>query len=133
MQPYLLPNTLDCLRRAIGLAGAYRLTGAGCKKDFNKGVLPVAHIWSHIKEGDGVKHQDLEVISQFGEGEKFRIASKLSSELRIRYGPWLKPWPRTTPLHTNLAADVAKLSVWCCARTGGGGTPKLVQAGYAPL
>jgi hypothetical protein len=22
-------------------------------------------------------------------------------------------------LHTNLAADVAKLGVWCCARTGG--------------
>ena len=36
VQPYLLPNRLDCLRRAIGLAGAYRLTGAGCKKDFNK-------------------------------------------------------------------------------------------------
>jgi hypothetical protein len=52
-QPYPLPNTLDCLRRAIGLTGAYRLTGAGCKKDFNKGVLLVAHIWSHIKEGDG--------------------------------------------------------------------------------
>ena len=97
VQPYLLPNTLDCLRRAIGLAGAYRLTGAGCKKDFNKGVLPVAHIWSHIKEGDRVKHQDLEVISQFGEGEEFSIASKSSLELRIR-GPWLKPWPRTTPL-----------------------------------
>jgi hypothetical protein len=52
VQPYLLPNTLDCLRRAVGLAGAYRLTSAGCKKVFNKGVLPVAHIWSHIKEGD---------------------------------------------------------------------------------
>ena len=36
VQPHLLPNTLDCLRRAIGLAGAYRLTDAGCKKDFNK-------------------------------------------------------------------------------------------------
>jgi len=60
---------------------AYRLTGAGCKKDFNKGMLPVTYIWSHIKEGDGVKHQYLEVISQFGEGGKFRIASKLSSEL----------------------------------------------------
>ena len=23
-------------------------------------------------------------------------------------------------LHTNLAADEAKLGVWCCARTGGG-------------
>jgi hypothetical protein len=42
VQPYLLPNTLDCLRRAVGLTGAYRLTGASCKKDFNKGVLPVA-------------------------------------------------------------------------------------------
>ena len=25
-------------------------------------------------------------------------------------------------LHTNLAADEAKLGVWCCARTGGGDT-----------
>ena len=30
-------------------------------------------------------------------------------------------------LHTNLAADEAKLGVWCCARAPGG-TPKLVQA-----
>jgi len=40
--------------------GAYTLTGASYKKDFNKGVLPVAYIWSHIKEGSGVKHHDLE-------------------------------------------------------------------------
>jgi hypothetical protein len=53
VQPYLLPNTLDCLRRAVGLMGAYRLTGASCKKDFNKGVLLVAYIWSRVKEGDG--------------------------------------------------------------------------------
>jgi len=58
---------LDCLRRVIGLTGAYALTSAGCKKDFNKGVLPVTYIWSHIEEGNGVKHQDLEVMSQFGE------------------------------------------------------------------
>jgi len=38
------------------------LTGAGCKKDFNKGVLPVTYIWSHIEEGNEVKHQDLEVM-----------------------------------------------------------------------
>ena len=44
VQPYLLLNTLDCLRRAIGLVGVYRLTGAGYKKDFNKGILPVAYI-----------------------------------------------------------------------------------------
>ena len=71
--------------------GVYTLTGVGCKKDFNEGVLPVAHIWSHIKEGNGVKHQDLEVILQFGSGEEFRIASKSSSELRIQGGPWFKP------------------------------------------
>ena len=63
-------------------------TGAGYKKDFkNKGVLPATYIWSHIKEGNGVKHQDLEVVSQFSRGEEFRIASKSSSELRIRGGP----------------------------------------------
>ena len=37
-------------------------------------------------------------ITTFGEGEEFRIALKSSSELRIRGGPWLKPWPHTTPL-----------------------------------
>ena len=78
--------------------GVYTLAGAGCKKDFNEGVLLVTYIWSHIKEGNGVKHQDLEVMSQFGEREEFSIALKSSLELRIRGGPWLKPWPRTTPL-----------------------------------
>ena len=39
VQPYLLPNTLDCLKRVVSLTGAYRLTSTGCKKDFNKGVL----------------------------------------------------------------------------------------------
>jgi hypothetical protein len=37
---------------------------AGYKKDFNKGILPVAHIWSHIKKGNRVKHQDLEAVSR---------------------------------------------------------------------
>ena len=36
--------------------GAYTLASAGCKKDFNKGVLPVAYMRSYIKEGNGVKH-----------------------------------------------------------------------------
>jgi len=70
MQPYLLPNTLNCLRREIGLIGAYTLTSAGCKKDFNKGVLPVAYMRSHIKEGNKVKHQDLEAISRLLVREK---------------------------------------------------------------
>ena len=72
-------------------AGAYTHTGAGYKKDFNKCVLPITHIWSHIKEGNGVKHQDLEVILQFGREDEFRIASKSSLELRIRGRPWFKP------------------------------------------
>jgi hypothetical protein len=38
-------------------------------------------------------------ITTFGEEEEFRIASKSSSELRIRGGPWLKPWPRITQLN----------------------------------
>jgi len=42
--------------------GAYTLTSAGYKKDFNKGVLPVAHIRGHIEEGNKVKHHDLEQI-----------------------------------------------------------------------
>ena len=58
-------------------------------------------------------------ITTFGEGEKFRIASKLSSELRAANSMWAV----AQALHTNLAADVAKLGEWCCARTG---TPKLV-------
>lgn len=44
--------------------GAYTLTSAGYKKDFNKGVLPVAYIWSYIKEGTEVKHHDPEQISR---------------------------------------------------------------------
>ena len=63
-QPHLPPNTLNCLRGAISLMGAYTLTSAGYKKDFNKGVLPVAHIWSHIEEGSGVKHHNPEQISR---------------------------------------------------------------------
>jgi len=74
------------------------LTSAGYKKDFNKGILLITHIWSHIKEDNGVKHQDPEVMLQFDRGEGFRMASKSSSELPIRGGPWLKPWPRTTRL-----------------------------------
>jgi hypothetical protein len=64
-------------------------------------------------------------ITTFGEEEEFGIASKSSSELRIRGGPWLKPWQRTTPLPassaSNLAADVdvARLGV-LRARKGGG-------------
>ena len=53
-------------------------------------------------------------VTTFSEEEEFRIASKSSLELRILGRPWLKPWSRTTPflaLHTNLAADVAKLGV----------------------
>jgi hypothetical protein len=76
-------------------------------------VLPVAHIWSRIKEGDGVKHQDPEVISQFGKGEKSRIASKLSSQLDVGRGssPGHVLHHFLLALHANLAADVAKLGV----------------------
>ena len=55
---------LNYLRGVIGLMGIYTLTSAGCKKDFNKDILLVAYIWSHIKEGSGVKHYDLEQISR---------------------------------------------------------------------
>lgn len=54
------------------MTGAYTLTGAGCKGDFNKGVLLVTRIWGRIGGGDGVKHQDLEMMSQLGGGEEFR-------------------------------------------------------------
>ena len=52
-------------------------------------------------------------ITTLGE-EEFRIALKSSQELRIRGGPWPKPWPRTTPLPA---------SIRCTLRThrGGGG------------
>jgi hypothetical protein len=39
-------------------------TGSAGYKDFNKGILSVAHIWSHIKKGNRVKHQDLEAVSR---------------------------------------------------------------------
>lgn len=44
-----------------------------------------------------------------------------SSELEVDRGssPDHVPHPFMLALHTNLAADVAKFDVWCCARTGG--------------
>ena len=42
--------------------GVYTLTGAGCKKDFNKGMLPVVHMRGYIEESNKVKHHDLEQI-----------------------------------------------------------------------
>ena len=55
MQPHPL-YALNCFRRAIGLTGAYTLAGAGCEKDFNKGVLLVAYMWSYMEEGNRVKY-----------------------------------------------------------------------------
>ena len=59
-------------------------------------------------------------IMTFGEGEKFRIALKLSSEFDVGRGssPGQVLHLFLLALHTNLAADVAKLGV-CCAHTGG--------------
>ena len=105
----------------------YRLASAGCKKDFNECMLPVIYIWSYIKKGNRVKHQYLEVILQFGKGGKFRIASKLSSEFDVSRS--LSPSHILNcfllALYTNLAADKAKLGMWCYMRMGGR-TPKLV-------
>jgi len=52
-------------------------------------------------------------ITTFGEGEKFRIASKSSFEFDVGRGlsPGRVPRPFLLALHTNLAADVAKLGV----------------------
>jgi hypothetical protein len=110
------------------LADAYTLTGAGCKKDFNKGVLLVVHMWSHIKKGNRVKHQDLEAISQLLVREEFRTASNPSSKFDMGHGssPGHVLHPFLLALHTNLAAGVAKLGV-CRARTQGG-TLELLQA-----
>ena len=95
------------------------LTGADRKKDFNKGMLPVSYIWSYIKKGNRAKHQDLEAIS------RLLVRDEFKSEFRIRCGLWLSPGhvlhPFLLALHTDLAADVAKLGV-CRARTRGGGT-----------
>jgi hypothetical protein len=62
--------------------GAYTLTSAGYKKYF-KGILLITHIWSNIKEDNGVKHQDPEVMLQFDRGEEFRMASKSNLELSL--------------------------------------------------
>lgn len=56
-------------------------------------------------------------ITTFGEEEEFGIASKSSSELRIRGGPWLKPWQHV---------DVARLGVLRARK--GGGAPELARA-----
>ena len=59
-------------------------------------------------------------ITIFGEGEKFRIASNSSFQVEVGRGssPGHVLHPFLLALHTNLAADVAKLGV-CRARTQG--------------
>ena len=66
-------------------------------------------------------------ITTFGEGEKFRIASKLSSKFDVGCGsgPSHVLRPFLLALHTNLAADVAKLGM---SRAHIGGTLELLQA-----
>jgi len=63
-------------------------------------------------------------ITTFGEGEKFRTALNSSSQFNVARGssPSHILHCFLLALHTNLAADEAKLGVWCCARTGGGDT-----------
>jgi len=53
--------------------GAYTLTSASYKKDFNRGILLVAHIRSHIKEGNKAKHQGN--ITTFGDVVKLGICA----------------------------------------------------------
>jgi len=129
VQPYLFLNILNCLKKAIGLVSVYTLTGASCKKDFNKGVLLVAYMWSHNKKGNRVKHQDLEAISRLLVREESRTASNPGSEFNVGRGssPGHVLHPFLLALHTNLAADVAKLGV-CRTRTQGGGTLEWLQA-----
>jgi hypothetical protein len=55
------------------------LTSASYKKDFNKGVLLVTYMRSHIKEGSKVKYQDLEVLLRLLVREEFIIALNPSS------------------------------------------------------
>ena len=66
-----------------------------------------------MEEGNRVKHQDLEAISRLLEREVFRIALNLSSEFDVGRGssPGHVLHPFLLALHTNLAADVAKLGV----------------------
>ena len=61
-------------------------------------------------------------ITTFSKGEKFRIALKSSSEFDVGRGssPGQVLHLFLLALHTNLAADVAKLGV-SRAHTGGGG------------
>ena len=72
-----------------------------------------------IRERGLATSQSRTNIITFGEGEKFRIALKSSSEFNVGHG--LSPGhilhPFLLALHTNLAADVAKLGV---ARARGG-------------
>jgi len=81
-----------------------------------------------MEEGNGVKRQDLEAISRLLVRAKFRIASNPSSEFDMGRGssPGHVLHPFLLALHTNLAADEAKLGV-CRARTQGG-TLEPVQA-----
>jgi len=66
-------------------------------------------------------------ITTFGEGEKFRIASKSSSKFDVGRGssPGHVLHPFLLALHTKLAADEAKLGV-CRAHTGGGDTGAVI-------
>jgi hypothetical protein len=61
-------------------------------------------------------------ITTFSKGEKFRIASKSSSEFDMGHNssPSHVLYPFLLTLYTNLAIDMAKLGV-CRARILGGG------------
>jgi len=86
VQPHLLPNALDCLRRVIGLIGVYTLTGAGYKKDFNKGMLLVARMEPYRGRQWGKTPRSGGNITQLLVRE---VQNSFKSELRIRCGPWL--------------------------------------------
>ena len=86
-----------------------------------------------IRERSFITPRSRRNVTTFGKGEGAPgVQNSFKIELRAPNSrwPWLKAWPRTTPfllaLHTNLAADAAKLDV-CVARTQGG-TLKLAQA-----
>ena len=113
------------------MTGILIFSYTSCKKDSNKGILLTAYIWSHINERK--KLLNITIWQRYhdfsGQGEMRAISN---SKWARSSGPL---WPLHSfllALHTNLAADAAKLGV-CVACTRGGETEGRTDCGQAVI
>jgi hypothetical protein len=94
--------------------GVYTLISASYKRDFNKGVLLVAYIRTHIKEGNEVKHQDLEVIS------RLLVRERSLEQLQIQALNSMWAVAQALATYYTLQTYCSEIRCVCCAHTGVG-------------